>query len=108
MISFHIEGDIPTTKQTEVKQSAMPEYLAINDCQVFFMQSNLLSISLSDYSPDINNVMEKGLNLIFVRHNELYVHGDDSCRKILSQFPREIFYNAPDLLKFYDSLVIAF
>jgi hypothetical protein len=106
-ISFHIEGDIPTIKQTEVKQSAMPEYLAINDHEVCFLQGNLLSISLSDYSPNIDEVMEKGLTLTFVRHDKVFC-GEDSCRKILTQFPREIFYNAPDLLEFYDFLVIAF
>lgn len=110
MISFCIEGDIPTTNQNIKKEakSLIPEILVLNEDTVIFLQSNLFKVEYSSYSPDINERMERGLNVTFVRNNEIYIRGDDLCREFFAQFPREIFVRAKKLRTFYDSLIIVF
>lgn len=111
MISFSIEGDIPTSNQNIKKEakSLIPEILVLNEDTVIFLQSsNIFKIEYSSYSPDINERMERGLNVTFVRNNEMYIRGDNLCRQFFAQFPREIFVGAKNLRTFYDSVVIAF
>lgn len=110
MINFTIEGNLPVQQQitTNTTKSLLPEWVAVSDERVMFLQGNLLSIDYCSYSPDINDQFEKGISLNFVRGQDVYVRGEKAIRKVLEQLPREIFEDAKTLLKLYDELIILF